>query len=70
MTPRTCAHSDAALCLACNEAHVDAYLRRHGPNRDYPHPDRHPFHTDDSGLTCARCEMPDGNRIHKLTGGF
>jgi hypothetical protein len=57
------------LCLACNPARVDAYLRRHGKG-DIPHPDRHPFHTDDSGLTCARCELPDSNRIHKLTGGF
>lgn len=69
MTPRSCVHSSDAICLACNDAHVQTYMRRHGKG-NLPHPDRHPFHTDDSGLTCVRCELPDSNRIHDLGQGF
>jgi hypothetical protein len=65
-----CTHSSDALCLACNPAHHDAYLSRHGKNREYPHPDRHGYIADDSGLTCVRCELPSGNRIHAIGGGF
>lgn len=61
-----CGHSSDALCLACNPTRQDAYLRRHSKNPQYPHPDRHAYTDDGSGLTCVRCEMPSGNRIHAL----
>jgi len=69
MTARSCGHSSDALCPACSDVHRDAYLRRHGKS-DYPHPDRHPFHADGSGLTCVRCELPDANRIHTIAAKF
>ena len=70
MSAASCGHSSDTICPACSDTRRDAYLRRHGPNRDYPHPDRHPFHSDGSGLTCARCELPDANRIHTTAAGF
>lgn len=61
-----CTHSSDALCLACDATHQDAYTKRHSRNPQYPHPDRHPFTRDDTGLTCQRCGLPSGNRIHAL----
>jgi hypothetical protein len=69
MTATHCTHSSDALCLACDATRQDAYLKRHSKNPQYPHPDRHVFLPDDSGLTCQRCEVPSGNRIHQV-GGF
>jgi hypothetical protein len=69
VTTSTCAHSSDTLCPACNEQRRDAYMRRHG-KQDFPHPDRHPFHSDGSGVTCVRCELPDANRIHTVTASF
>lgn len=64
----TCAHSSHAFCPGCTPGKLDSYLRRHSKNPQYPHPDRHPF-TTDGLVSCVRCELPEGNRIHTI-GGF